>query len=144
MSKNSLLLVLVAICLAATYVIFFSDWFRPKSLHIYHSNRKLHEGPARGNALPNLMFGMKPESRITDLKVVELSAFQTNKDALPVWHLVSDSNSIPLNHFYYGQYIAGMRPAIKGVNADALETNVTYRIFLSAGSLKGEHDFDVK
>ena len=144
MTKNSLLLVFVAICLAAAYVFFFSDWFKPKALQIYHTSRNLREAAPRGNALPNLMFGLRPQSRITELKVVSLAQFETNKDTVPVWHLVSDSNSIPLKFFYYGQYIAGMRPAISGVHADALDTNVTYRMFVTAGSLKGQHDFELK
>jgi len=144
MSKNSLLLVMVAICLVAAYVIFFSDWFRPKTLQIYHTSRNLRQVAPRGNEIPTLMFGLRPESRITELKVVPLGQFETNKNVLPVWHLISDSNSIPLKVFHYGQYIPGMRPAMKGVHADALDTNVTYRMFVTAGGLKGQHDFELK
>ena len=144
MSKNSLLLVFLAICLAAAYVIFFSDWFKPRTLQIYHTSRNLRQIEPRGNEIPSLMFGMRPESRITELKVVPLAEFETNKNAVAVWHLVSDSNSIPLKAFHYGQYIPGMRPAIKGVRADALDTNVTYRMFVTAGGLKGQHDFELK
>jgi hypothetical protein len=69
---------------------------------------------------------------------------ETNKDAEPVWHLVSDSNSVPMKSFYYGQHIVGMRPKIEGVHVEALETNVTYRMFITAGNVKGQHDFDIR
>jgi hypothetical protein len=37
-----------------------------------------------------------------------------------------------------------MRPAIKGVRPEPLETNVTYRLLVTAGKIKGEHDFELK
>lgn len=144
MTKNNLLLVFLAIGLAIVYVIWFSDWFQPKTIHIYHADRGGQRVAVRGNALPGLKFGLRPECRITELKVVSLAQYETNKDAVPVWHLISDSNSIPVKFFFYGQYIAGMRPVIKGARAEALETNVTYRMFLTAGKVKGEHDFELK
>lgn len=144
MTKNNILLVLLAIILAGVYAVFFSGWFTPKTIQIYHTNRNLRAAPPQGNALPNLMFGMRPASRLTEIKVVSLAALETNKDAVPVWHLVSDSNSVALKFFFYGEHIRGMRPALTGVHCDALETNVTYRMFLSAGHLKGEHDFQLK
>ena len=145
MTKNNILWVAVAIALAAVYIIFFSNWFTPKTIQIYHTNRNLRSAPVQGNALPNLMFGMRPSnSRLTEIKVVSVTALETNKDTVPLWHLISDSNSVPLKYFFYGQHIAGMRPAIKGMGCEALETNVTYRMFLTAGRIKGEHDFELK
>ena len=37
-----------------------------------------------------------------------------------------------------------MRPAIKSVRPEALETNVTYRILVTAGNVKGQHDFELQ
>jgi len=144
MTKNNILLVFVAVALAAVYIIFFSDWFTPKTIRIYHADRNLRAARQQGNALPNLMFGLRPASRLTELKVVSVAAWEKNKDAVPVWHLISDSNSIPLKAFFYGQHIGGMHPVIKGAGCDALETNVTYRLFLTSGRIKGEHDFEIK
>jgi len=144
MTKKTLMLILFAISLATVYAVWFSDWFKPKKVEIYHTNRGLHANPARGNALRNLIFGVRPRTRITELKVVSLAALETNKNALAVWHLVSDSNSVPLKTFFYGERIGGMRPAISGVQAEALETNVSYRMFITAGNAKGQHDFELK
>jgi len=144
MTKKNLLLVLLAIGLATVYVVWFTDWFRPKTVYIYHTNRNLRPNLARGNALPNLIFGLKPQIQLTELKVISLPELETNKDATPVWHLISDSNSVPVKSFYYGQYIGGMRPKFKGVRAEALESNITYRMFITAGKVKGQHDFELK
>ena len=144
MTKNNILMVILALALATIYVVWFTDWFRPKTIYIFHTDRNVRHIAARGSALPSLIFGVRPKSQFTELKVVLLSAFETNKQAIPVWHLVSDSNSLPVASFYYGQYIAGMHPAIKGVRPDTLETNVTYRMFVTAGKVKGTHDFELQ
>jgi hypothetical protein len=146
MTKKNLLLTLFAVGLAVVYVVWFTNWFRPAQMRISHADRdsrpRLRQGT--GNALPGLIFRISPEARFTELKVVSLAQFETNKDVVPVWHLVSDSNSVPTQEFSYGQFIRGMRPAIKGVRAEQLETNVTYRMFLTAGRMRAQHDFELK
>ncbi len=147
MTKKNWILVLFAVALATVYAIWFTDWFRPQTVKIFYTNRNARpalQRAARGGAMPSLIFGVNQQLRFTDVKVVSLAALATNKDALPVWHLVSDSNSVPVKSFFYGQWIGGMRPALKGVRPEPLESNVTYRLFITAGKLKGEHDFEVK
>jgi hypothetical protein len=144
MTKKNLLPVLFALGLAVVYAVWFTDWFQPKVVQISHTNRNLHPNRQRGNSLPNLMFRVNRQIRFTELKVVPLAVYETNKDALPVWHLVSDSNSVPVQTFYYGEWIGGMRPAVAGVRAGPLETNVTYRMFVAAGRTKGQHDFELR
>jgi len=61
----------------------------------------------------------------------------------PVWHLISDSNSVPVKVFSYGQGIRGMKPAVAGSRAQPLETNVAYRLLVTAGKAKGQHDFEI-
>jgi len=143
MTKKNLLLLLLTLGLAMAYAIWFTDWFRPKVVKIAHTNRNLHRNRARGHALPNLIFHLNPQIRCTDLKVVPLAAYESNKSAVAAWHLVSDSNSVPVKSFFYGQDIGGMRPTIKGVIAEELETNVTYRLFITDGHRKGQHDFEL-
>ncbi|HUC83632.1 MAG TPA: hypothetical protein VL970_00460 [Candidatus Acidoferrales bacterium] len=144
MTKKNLVLIFLALGLAAVYVVWFTDWFRPTLLRISHTTRNLERYEARGNALPGLRFRVNPQVPFKELKVVPLAAFETNKDALPVWHLVSDSNSVPVDEFSYGLGIRGMHPAIPGEQAGALETNVIYRMFISAGRAKGQHDFELR
>ncbi len=141
MTKKSLVLILFAIGLGTVYAIWFTDWFKPQTVQIFHTSRNLRPNLRRANSL---IFAVSRPTRFTELKVVPLAAFETNKSVLPVWHLVSDSNSVPVKNFFYGQSIGGMRPAVKGIRADPLETNVTYRMFITAGKAKGQHDFELK
>jgi len=140
-TKNGLLVSFAAI-LALVYAVWFTDWFRPPTVKIFHAHRAV--GRARNATAPALIFGVNRPVRLTELKVVPVAALQTNKNPLPLWHLVSDSNSLPLKTFTYGQSIGGMRPALKGVRAEPLVTNVVYRMFLTAGKIRGEHDFELE
>ena len=79
--------------------------------------------------------------RLTSLKVVSVTALESNKYALPVWELKSDSNSVPIKMFSYGERIRGMKPAIENIKPEPLEAGTTYRLIVEAGSLKAEHDF---
>ena len=60
-----------------------------------------------------------------------------NPLATPVWHLVSDSNSVPMRAFRYGQGIRGMKPAFKGVKPYPLMPGTVYRLIVSAGDATG-------
>ncbi|MDR3459807.1 MAG: hypothetical protein P4N60_20455 [Verrucomicrobiae bacterium] len=146
MTKKNILLIVAAAVLATVYVVYFTDWFRPKTVKIFHTSRNLHPRAARGGsgALPSLIFGINQQLKLTELRVVPAEAYQTNQNALPVWHLISDSNSVPVKQFFYGMYINGMKPAVKGARPQMLETNVTYHLILQAGNIKGEHDFELK
>src|ERR1035438_1404241 len=133
MTKKNVLLILFALTLAVVYAVWFTDWFRPVTVKIFHTSRNLRPNFRRnagGGALQSLIFGVNRPLRFTELKVVPLAGFETNKDILPVWHLVSDSNSVPVKTFFYGQWIGGMRPALKGVRPEPLDTNITYRMFI--------------
>lgn len=147
MTKKNVTLILFAGVLAIVYAIWFTNWFQPATVKIFHTSRNLRPNLRRspgGGALPNLIFGVNRQLRFTELKVVSAAQLETNKNPVPVWHLVSDSNSVPVKQFFYGQWIGGMRPAVSGVRAEPLETNVTYRLFIAAGKIKGEHDFELQ
>jgi hypothetical protein len=142
MNKKQWVMGLLAITLAIVYVIFFTDWFRTQTLHIYHTSRPSPKAMRKHADLPvPITFGFSQKARLTEVEVFQLEALQTNKNVLPLWHLVSDSNSVPIASFYYGQNIHGMKPSIKGVRAQPLAPDTTYRMLVSAGKIKGEHDF---
>jgi hypothetical protein len=141
MTKKNLLLTTLLLVLATIYVVWFSGWFQPKIMHISHTERPTFR---RGRRSDNLIFSVNGEFRLSEIKVVPLAVLETNWDALPVWHLISDSNSVPVRNFFYGQRIRGMRPSLGDVPADPLETNVMYRIFIKAGRVKGQQDFELK
>jgi hypothetical protein len=144
MTRKSLLQVLLVVALATVYGVCFTDWFHTKTLKISHTRSRNERFLSRhGLPLANVVFRVNPKACFTELKVMPLAEYETNKSTVAVWHLVSDSNSVPMDDFIYGQHIRGMHPAIKGVGAEALETNVTYRLFITAGSIKGQHDFEL-
>lgn len=130
MNKKTWVLIAFAVALGALYLIFFSNWFRPKVMSIAHNQR-----------FGRVNFTLGYPYRLTSLKVVSLSGFQTNKYILPAWELKSDSNSAPVKIFSYGQRINGMKPAISNTRAEALVPGETYRLFVEAGSLKAQCDF---
>jgi hypothetical protein len=142
MTKKNWMLAALAVVLAVVYVIYFTDWFRPKTVTIFSAYRDLGVRAAREQgALSALRFSSNRELRLTEIKVVSCADLATNKNAFALWHLISESNSVPIKWFFYGQRIGGMHPAIKGIHPHLLETNVTYRIFVTAGKITGQHDF---
>jgi len=149
MTKNNILLIVAAVVLAAVYAVYFTDWFRPKTVQIFHTSRNVRPRAARANAnasgaLPNLIFGINQQLKLTEIRVVQADVYQTNQSALPLWHLISDSNSVPVKQFHYGQFIGGMKPAVKGARPQTLDTNIMYHLIVQAGPVKGEHDFELK
>jgi hypothetical protein len=130
MNKKTWILIAFAIVLIAVYIFHFSGWFKPKVLAIAHNGRFGH-----------INFTLGTPFQLTSLKVVPVSALQSNNYALPVWELKSDSNSVPTKMFSYGENIRGMKPALGTVGAEPLEPGATYRLYIEAGSLKAEHDF---
>ena len=123
--------------LATVYVVYFTGWFRHKTLHIYHTARNLNpQRPAAG-----LIFGLEGNYPLKEIKVVPLAAYQSNANVLPLWHLTAKSHSEPMKYFYYGQHIDGMAPLVTGEQPQPLDTGVTYRIFINTGKMSGYHDF---
>jgi hypothetical protein len=145
MTKKTVILLATTVILSVVYVIYFTDWFAPKTVDIFHTCRSIHlRGRAKNSEIPTVIFGLNQKLKLTEIKVVSAAAFRTNQNTVPLWHLVSDSNSVPVGSFYYGGRIRGMKPLINGEHAIPLATNVTYRLIVTAGSIKGEHDFELK
>jgi len=135
------------VVLAGLYICFFTDWFKPKIIHITSASRVNRMRPARNAAGADVIpvtFSLAPQYKLSEITVVPLAAWQTNKLVLPLWHLVADTNAPTIKLFVYGQRIRGMKPALPGSHAEPLQPDVTYRLFVTAGSAKGQHDFQAK
>jgi hypothetical protein len=144
MTKKNCLLISVALALAGAYVFYFTDWFKPKVIHISSINARTNRA-SRGNAdsatVP-VLFKLGRPYKLTEIKVVALDEWQADKNCLPLWHLISDTNSIPIDRpFTYGQRLRGMKPEVPGARAQPLQPGVKYRLFVTDGSATGEHDF---
>src|SRR5262245_61220770 len=83
----------------------YRDLFRPQKIQIFHrlsaggSASALAKPTAQG---PSVVFGLDRKYTLTSLKVVAVGELATNQHAHSLWHLVSDSNSIPISGFQYG------------------------------------------
>lgn len=145
MNKKSIFLIIFAVALAVVYVVFFTDWFRPQAVGVFHTMRYApRRAVARGAVMPELIFGLSQRLKLNEITLVAVDAAGTNQSNLPLWHLVSSSNSVPVKSFFYGQNIRGLRPAVSGSRPQPLATNVTYRLIVQAGKVKGQHDFQLK
>ena len=149
MSKKFWMLAALVVVLGGISYYLNKDSFAGDHIQMYHRSR-----PARAAMMPRgrgnmsvegdidpIIFGFDRKVKLTDLKVIPMSAIETNKYPQPIWHLVSESNSIPIKDFSYGSPIAGMHPAIKGASPDPLEPGVKYRLIAGVGTVKLEHDF---
>jgi hypothetical protein len=136
--KKNLVLIAVVLAMAAVYVVFFTDWFQSTPIQISHTSRAV--GRNRDSGEKPVLFGLDQEYELTEIKVVSLIEWQTNKNAQPLWHLASDGSDT-IQHFSYGENINGMDPVVAGSRAKPLEPGVTYRIFITAGKARGQHDF---
>ena len=143
MEKRQWFLCTVAIVLAGLYICFFTDLFKPTTIRISHTARPMLSRSSRGVTAIPMTFALDHYCRLTDVKVVPLAEWQTDHSALPLWHLVSNSKSAPTKFFFYGQNISRMKLFLPGMQPKPLETNVVYRLFISAGSVKGQHDFEI-
>ena len=144
MSKKNLFLILLAAGLATVYAVYFTDWLAPKTFEVFHTFRQLRMGQPKNGAIPSLIFAMNRRLALTEVKVVPLAAWETNKHVLPLWHLVTESNSVPMKSFSYGQFIPGLHAAIKGTHPETLATNIVYCLLIHAGQFEANHHFELE
>lgn len=147
MTKKSIVLITVAVVLAGVYVAFFTDWFVKPQIQILPQIR-----PPRSTArtLPgdvpvypvNFMFDRKYQ--FTEIKVVAVEDEKTNKYPHAVWHLISDSNSVPTQALVYGSRVRGMKPKVPRADAEQLEPGVPYRLYVNAGKAQGSVTFQTQ
>lgn len=143
-----MILVLGALVLAGAYVYFFTDWFATPDIQIKHFMRPnpQRERQAKRRDLPPpsshvVSFSLNQRLTLKSVRVIPAADVATNKYPHPIWHLISDSNSVPTKSFVYGQPIRGMRSPVKGAWPDPLHPNTAYKLYLEGSAGKVEHDF---
>jgi hypothetical protein len=141
MAKKPIMLVALLAVIGGIFLYINKDWFKRRPIQISH---RLYRFGSRfggeGSPAP-VMFEFDRRLKLTSLKVVAVWEAATNKFPHAFWQLTSDSNAVPTKGVVYGLDVPGMRPVMKGLTADALDPNQTYRLFVEAGSLKAQHDF---
>lgn len=147
MTKNGVFLTIILALLGAAYVTYFTDWFRAKSIRIIPMIR-----PDRASRIPRgddiqvypVAFKLDHEYRLTEVKVVLASELSTNAFAAPLWHMVADSQSAPVDSIVYGSLIKGMKPKVSRAKPMPLDPYVAYVLMVQAGSITGQTNFYTK
>jgi hypothetical protein len=147
MSKTKFLLTTISIVgLGALCLYLNRDWFAKTPIQISHRvSPWLRPAPGRrANPLDKanpVIFSLNGFYKLTEIKVVIAADLATNKYAHPLWHLVSDSNSVFTASFGYGERIRGLRPADKGATPDLLDPGVQYYLTVKTADAEAGHDF---
>jgi hypothetical protein len=147
MTKKYWMLLALALVLGGISLYLNTDWFARDDIHIMFRSMPPRPGFFRRRqadtaAVNPVLFGLDRKLKLTQIEVVVLADIKTNKYPHALWHLQSDSNSVPIKDFFYGDYIQGMHPAFRGTVPEALEPGVKYRLLVEAGSRKAQIDFE--
>jgi hypothetical protein len=145
MTKNGIVLSIIAVLLAAVYVYSFTDWLRKETIQIIPTIRpgRVAGNPGNSDQPPvyPVSFAFDGKYKLTTVKVVAAEDLATNKYPTPLWHLISDSNSVPTKAFMYGQAPKGMKPAITRTRPEPLLPDVEYVLMIEAGKIRAQTNF---
>ncbi len=151
MSKTKFIsIALLIVGLAGLSLYLNRDWFASETIQISHRLSPWQKKPRPGaRANPNdlgvpVTFSLNGYHKLTSVRVLEAAQCETNKFAVPIWRIISDSNSVPTSSFNYGSFIRGMRPEAKGVRPQPLQPGVSYRLFVVTDQkINAQHDFTI-
>src|SRR5262249_22599363 len=104
--KEILWISTASMLLVGLFAYAYRDRLRPGEIQIYHrlsAGRPIRTQRSTNqvSAVGSVAFGLDQKYRLTDLKVISLAQLATNQHPQPLWHLVSSSNSAPVNGFVY-------------------------------------------
>lgn len=144
MTQKQLLLIALVAVMAGGVLYINRDWFTKPPIQVSHRFHAFADRFGNDSGTVPLLFEFNRKLKLTSVEVIPVSDLETNKNPHPLWHMVSDSNSVPTRGFVYGTEVPGMRPAYKEVAADPLDLGVKYQLVVRAGSLRAEHDFTLE
>lgn len=140
-------MILLLVGLGGIYLVYFTDLFRTPQIQISARPRaeRSHRWSRKGRSAPILSasFSFDQKLAITELQVVAVADAKTNKYPHALWHLISESNSVPLKGLLYGETPQGMKPKNPKVRAEPLRPQTKYRLLVEAGKRKGQIDFEI-
>ncbi|MFN7140109.1 MAG: hypothetical protein ACK4UN_12310 [Limisphaerales bacterium] len=143
MPKKNIFLFLVLIVVSGLYVYYFTDLFNKPVISISARPRLERARQPQTPDRYSVSFSFDRRCELTEVKVVSLREFETNKYARAYWHMISDSNSVPVKGVLYGEQVKGMKPKIPKMKAEPLQPGEKYRLMISAGKNRGEIDFEI-
>jgi len=145
MSKNFVVLSVIAVILGAVYIYAFTDLFYKPTIQIIPVPRPGRVGNMRADpgqpATAPMSFNFDGKYEFTSVKVVSADDVKTNKYPTPLWHLVADTKSIPTRSLVYGVRPKGMKPAVPRSEAMPLLPDTEYIVMIEAGKLHSQTSF---
>lgn len=143
MTKRSLILIGVAVLLGIVYLVAFSDLFSTPKIEIIAQTRGMRGVRTAPGEIPvdPVTFAFDKKYTFTSIRVVAVEDEQKNKYPHELWHLISDSNSVPTKVLVYGVPPKGMKPKVPRARPEPLEPDVAYHIYVEAGKAKGVKKF---
>ncbi len=131
---------MVALILAASYVAFFTDWFRSEPIRLSCRFFPVQRGnPAAGH---RAVFYVVPKQPISSLTVLPSTEAAAPKPTL-LWHMVASSKPVPVEAFDYGEPVPGMKPFVSGIVPGPLVPGGEYIVRVEMGKKRGELKFAV-
>ena len=141
MTKKTLVLISVAVILGAVYVFNFTNLFQKPEIKILpqiRPPRAKSRVPAGDTAVYPVTFAFDKKYAFTEIRVVAEADEKSNKFPHAVWHMISDSNSVPIKAVSYGAPLVGMKPKVPKTRAEALEPDVPYVLYVEARNPGGK------
>jgi len=136
MSKKAVFLIGVALVMASLYVANFTDWLKPKKIHIFW-----RISPANA---ANVSFYLDKGYPLTSVEVVSAEEAKTNQYPHALWHMVAKTSPPLTTNFFYGEAIPGMQPEVVTAVPEPLQPGVDYSLVVETlAGLKGSSSFTV-
>jgi hypothetical protein len=130
MSKKTVAMIGIAVVLGGIYLVWFADFFSKPVVEIAPRVR-MSSGRRGGPPEVQVTFSFSAKCQLNEVKVVSVADAETNKYPHALWHMISDSNSIPVKGMVYGDWIKGMKPKIPKGKAEPLEPKTKYRLVIA-------------
>jgi hypothetical protein len=94
MSKKNVFLIGLVLVLGTIYAVYFTDWFKKPLIEISARVRMSSGRRGVGDEL-QVSFSFDSKVKLTEVKVFAVNDLETNKYPHAVWHLITETNSIP-------------------------------------------------
>jgi hypothetical protein len=143
MKDKIIIFSLLGVILLTLYLALFSGCNEEPML-ITSKLRPVRKGTAleRGvTPLYDVTFGFNKRYRLTSVKVVSAQDLSTNKHPRALWHIVEDGKATPVKAISYGKPARGMKPAVPDLEAEPLDADQEYVVFIEAGGIKAQTNF---
>lgn len=142
MTKKTLFQIALVVVLGGFCLYLYRDRFGTPPIQISHRSlgqRGAQFRQMKDSATEAVVFLLDRPVKLTSVKVVPVKDLAPNTP--PIWEMVADTHPLPVQDFAYGLNIPGMHPAVPGAAPGPLEPGVQYRVLITAGHDKAQHDF---